>query len=243
VAVLGSTVIALLDAAAGERSYLSVWAGQPVLRTVSVAVRAIRRPGADIHGHMADSVVAANLAWWCLRSSEAIWRCREERTVKPSAQPTLVRTQHLPPPAKTAPGLRKRGPAGRFLLVTPCIRVRHCGSMYGSVRVHMVYSVRVKLAVRITARSAVRRPPTTLKTPTACMPEPRGPVPRFANAAQCCEHDVGVFEGSRSTMDSRSCCGWMGWHDDAERSALWSPSGVEAASTASLWGARSLPGL
>jgi hypothetical protein len=31
-------------------------------------------------------------------------------TVKPSAQPTLVRTQHLPPPAKTAPGLRKRGP-------------------------------------------------------------------------------------------------------------------------------------
>ena len=27
---------------------------------------------------------------------------QEERSVKPSAQPTLVRTQHLPPPAKTA---------------------------------------------------------------------------------------------------------------------------------------------
>ncbi len=27
-------------------------------------------------------------------------RCRQERAVKPSAQPTLVRTQHLPPPAK-----------------------------------------------------------------------------------------------------------------------------------------------
>jgi hypothetical protein len=26
-----------------------------------------------------------------------IWRCRQESTVKPSAQPTLVRTQHLPP--------------------------------------------------------------------------------------------------------------------------------------------------
>src|SRR5579859_4091804 len=77
---------------------------------------------------------------------------QRERSVKPSAQPTLVRTQHLPPPAKTAPGLRKRGPAGRFLLLTPCIRVCHYGSMHGSVRVHMVYSVRVKLAVRITAR-------------------------------------------------------------------------------------------
>jgi hypothetical protein len=77
---------------------------------------------------------------------------QRERSVKPSAQPTLVRTQHLPPPAETAPGLRKRGPAGRFLLVTPCIRVRHYGSMHGSVRVHMVYSVRAKLAVRITAR-------------------------------------------------------------------------------------------
>ena len=27
---------------------------------------------------------------------------RSESSVKPSAQPTLVRTQHLPPPAKTA---------------------------------------------------------------------------------------------------------------------------------------------
>src|SRR5208282_2660529 len=76
---------------------------------------------------------------------------QRERSVKPSAQPTLVRTQHLPPPAKTARWLRKRDPGGRFLLVTPCIRVRHYGSMHGSVHVHMVYSVRAKLAVRITA--------------------------------------------------------------------------------------------
>ena len=33
---------------------------------------------------------------------------QRERSVKPSAQPTLVRTQHLPPPAETAPWLRKR---------------------------------------------------------------------------------------------------------------------------------------
>ena len=84
-----------------------------------------------------------------IRSSGHVWR----RSVKPSAQPTLVRTQHLPPPAKTARLLRKRGPAGRFLLVTTCIRVCHYGSIHGSVRVHMVYSARAKLAVRITARS------------------------------------------------------------------------------------------
>jgi hypothetical protein len=53
--------------------------------------------GARGHGHIADSVAAATLPLWCLRRSEGIWRCRQERSVKPSAQPTLVRTQHLPP--------------------------------------------------------------------------------------------------------------------------------------------------
>src|SRR5260370_38671295 len=79
-----------------------------------------------------------------------MWNDADESTVKPSAQPTLVRTQHLPPPAKTARSLRKRGPAGRFLPFTPCIRMCHCGSLYGSLLVHLVYSVRAKLAVRIT---------------------------------------------------------------------------------------------
>jgi hypothetical protein len=88
---------------------------------------------------------------------------QRERSVKPSAQPTLVRTQHLPHPGETARWLRKRSPAGRFLLLTPCIRVRHYGSMHGSVRVHMVYSVRAKLAVRITAPSAYRGPPLDIR--------------------------------------------------------------------------------
>jgi hypothetical protein len=39
-----------------------------------------------------------------------------------------------------------------------CISTCHYGSMHGSVRVHMVYSARVKLAVRITARCADPRP-------------------------------------------------------------------------------------
>ena len=36
-------------------------AAQPVLRTVSVAVRVIGRPGAGVHGHMADSVGATTV--------------------------------------------------------------------------------------------------------------------------------------------------------------------------------------
>src|SRR5271170_4671470 len=42
---------------------------------------------------------------------------QRERSVKPSAQPTLVRTQHLPHPAKTARWLRILGYAGRFFAV------------------------------------------------------------------------------------------------------------------------------
>ena len=57
---------------------------------------------ARVHGHIADSVGAANAERQRLRRSAAIWCEQERNTVKPSAQPTLVRTQHLPPPAKTA---------------------------------------------------------------------------------------------------------------------------------------------
>ncbi len=67
----------------------------------------------------------------------------------------MVRTQHLPPPAKTARSLRKRGPAGRFLLVPPCVIVcRHRAwrsNRYG----HMADSVRAEGAVRGTASCAV----------------------------------------------------------------------------------------
>ena len=79
----------------GDGACFQVCAGQRVTRTLSVAVRAAGRPGARRHGHVTDSVVPANPAWQYLHRSEAIWRCRE-RSVKPSAQPTLVRTQHLP---------------------------------------------------------------------------------------------------------------------------------------------------
>jgi len=60
--------------------------------------------------------------------------------------------------SETAPWLRKRSPAGRFLLVTPCIRVCHRGSMHSSGYGQIADSVRAKLAVRITARLAGPRP-------------------------------------------------------------------------------------
>ncbi len=120
-----------------------------------VAVRRIGGADGPAHVHIADSVAAGGIMRGRFRRSGVIWRCRQERSVKPSAQPTLVRTQHLPPPAKTARWLRKRGPAGRFLLVTMCISVCHCGSMRSSGCVHMVYSVRAERAVRKTARFAV----------------------------------------------------------------------------------------
>jgi len=61
-------------------------------------------------------------------------------------------TQHLPPPAKTARWLRRRGPAGRFLLarhVSGCVTAGRCHcSGYG----HIDDSVRAERAVHMTAR-------------------------------------------------------------------------------------------
>jgi hypothetical protein len=45
---------------------------------------------------MVYSTPGINIIQHRLRRSQAKWRCRQERSVKPSAQPTLVRTQHLP---------------------------------------------------------------------------------------------------------------------------------------------------
>jgi hypothetical protein len=94
-----------------------------------------RRVGASACVHMVYSPPGMSIIQHRLRRSQAKWRCREERSVKPSAQPTLVRTQHLPPPAKTARSLRKRGPAGRFLLVpVGAENLRHLGRCFAGRR-------------------------------------------------------------------------------------------------------------
>jgi hypothetical protein len=75
--------------------------------------------------------------WWpqtCLvariRWSARLTRVEGERSVKPSAQPTLVRTQHLPQhlphPAKTPRWLRILVLAGRFFSVPACVTLGRC---------------------------------------------------------------------------------------------------------------------
>jgi hypothetical protein len=124
-----------------------------VQRTLSVAVRAMGGPSACVHGHMADSVAAADAIKRHLRSSGATRWCREQRSVKPSAQPTLVRTQHLPHPGETARTLRKRGQRA----VPACHTTYQGMSPWVDARQWLrtlADSVRAERAVRITARFA-----------------------------------------------------------------------------------------
>jgi hypothetical protein len=58
---------------------------------------------------------------------------QRERSVKPSAQPTLVRIQHLPPPAKTAPGLHI---CGKGLALAPPRSSRLNPAIGGCIRNH-----------------------------------------------------------------------------------------------------------
>ena len=83
---------------------------------------------------------------------------RAKRSVKPSDSPTQVRTLDLPPPAETACWLRKRGPAGRFLLVQPCVMVCRCMPLHSSGHGQIADSVRAGGAVRRTACFADPRP-------------------------------------------------------------------------------------
>ena len=102
-----------------------------VQRTLSVAVGAMGGPDACVHGHMADSVAAADTIKSHLRSSGTTRWCREQRSVKPSAQPTLVRTQHLP--HNTCHHLRKRparcGNAARRAVSFLSRRVSSCAAV------------------------------------------------------------------------------------------------------------------
>jgi len=162
-------------------------AGSRLARTLSVPVRGFTRPARGAHGRMTDRTGREGQYQLESRRSGGIWPLRVKRSVKPSAQPTLVRTQDLPPPAKTAPGLRKRDPAGRFLLVTPCIRVRHCGSMRSSGYGPIADSVRAERAVRITARFADPRPfcPVTPGTRTARLTDVPD-IPAGFGSSPCC---------------------------------------------------------
>ena len=84
--------------------------------------------GARTHGGRRRSRIAPGGLYVLV--SGVFTRMGGERSVKPSAQPTLVRTQHLPPPAKTPPWLRILALAGRFFSVPACVTLSRCRSSY-----------------------------------------------------------------------------------------------------------------
>ena len=75
----------------------------------------------------------------------------ERNAVQPSAQPTSVRTQHLPLPAETARGLGIPGLAGRLAVVPPCVMMCRCAPLHSSGYGHMADGIRPEQAVHRTA--------------------------------------------------------------------------------------------
>lgn len=84
---------------------LPVWHSGPSprgLRGLIVVPQTVSRP-----------VARVRYPCQCRRASGVTAGCpsgQRERSVKPSAQPTLVRTQHPPPPHRTAPDQHEHGP-------------------------------------------------------------------------------------------------------------------------------------
>jgi hypothetical protein len=79
---------------------------------------------------------------------------RDRLTVKPSAKPTLVRTQHLPPPAKIARELGFPGLAGLLVVVPRCFVMCRCEPLRSSGYGHMADGIRPEPGVHRTASSA-----------------------------------------------------------------------------------------
>ena len=88
-----------------------------------------------------------------MRRSAGIPMGGDGLAVKPSAQPTLVRTQYLPPPAQMARELgisRPRGPSG---LMSSCVIPGHQTPLHHAGYGHMADGIGAEAAVHRTARS------------------------------------------------------------------------------------------
>jgi hypothetical protein len=107
-------------------------AGSRLARTLSVPVRGFTCPARRAHGHMTDRTGREGRYQLENTRSDGIWPHQAKRSVKPSAQPTLVRTQHLPPPAKTARELGCSwlgGPSCLCHRVSSSVRRRRCAAV------------------------------------------------------------------------------------------------------------------
>src|SRR5436309_8217536 len=105
-------------------------APRPVVSRLTVS----RLPRGRVFGYPCDAASAA--AYGRLPEWPKGAVCKTVGSAYVGSNPTPATT------SENGPWAAETRPGGRFLPVTPCIRVRHYGSMHGSVRVHMVYSVR-----------------------------------------------------------------------------------------------------
>jgi len=131
--------------------------GSGFLRTLSVRGHDFTRPGPRARGHMADRQDHKAGNRRDIRRSGYALINQDRRSVKPSAQPTQVRTLHLPLPAETAPGLRLPRLAGRLLVVPPCCIMCRRGVWCRSGCGHMADGSGAGGAVHGTAGSGGRR--------------------------------------------------------------------------------------
>jgi hypothetical protein len=140
----------------GRGTCLQVCAGQRVARTVSVAVRTCQR---------LESPSARTYSGQRRRNKHRLAvfvQVREHIEVQAGAVCKTVGSAYVgsnPTPATTCengPLAAETRPAGRFLLVTPCISEYHRGPMRSSGYGNIADSVRAERAVRITARFADR---------------------------------------------------------------------------------------
>src|ERR1022692_4884924 len=139
----------------------------------SVARRAEWRSTFRRYGRHTDRTRLSCGEEWGNCRSAAIPMGRNERPVKPSAKPTLVRTQHLLPPAKTARGLGIPGLAGRLAVVPPCLTMCRCELLHSSGYGHIADRIRPEQAVHRTAGSSPRR-----RTDHLLLRPPRSPRTR-----------------------------------------------------------------
>jgi hypothetical protein len=104
-----------------------------------------------VHGRRADRTRISRGEEWRNSRSAAIPMGWDGLPVKPSAQPTLVRTQHLPPPAKTARELGIPRPGAPWCVVSSSVVIGQETSPHHAGYGHIADGIGAGGAVRRTA--------------------------------------------------------------------------------------------